>query len=274
MGKSSLATIFVPAYSGNYTQGRRGNKISKITVHHMAGVMSATQCGALWQRKGRRGSSHYGIGNDGAIGNYVDENNIAWTDSNWNSNCTSVTIETSNNATGGDWTVSDKALNSLIKLVADIAKRNNLGTLVPGKNLTWHSMYAKTTCPGNYLRSKMQYIADEANKINCGSKPTPQPTTKDRVARLQEALNQAGARLVVDNSYGPLTKSAVNKYWNSKPVIKWVQQTLNERGYGKLAIDGSRGPLTRSATKSFQKARKLVQDGNAGPISILYLATK
>ena len=49
MGKSSLATISVPAYSGNYTQGRRGNKISKITVHHMAGVMSATQCGALWQ---------------------------------------------------------------------------------------------------------------------------------------------------------------------------------------------------------------------------------
>lgn len=146
MGKSSLATISVPAYSGNYTQGRRGNKISKITVHHMAGVMSATQCGALWQRVGRRGSSHYGIGNDGAIGNYVDENNIAWTDSNWKSNCTSVTIETSNNARGGDWTVSNAALNSLIKLCADIAKRNGLGTLVPGKNLTWHSMYANTTC--------------------------------------------------------------------------------------------------------------------------------
>ena len=156
MGKSSLATISVPAYSGNYTQGRRGNKISKITVHHMAGVMSATQCGALWQRVGRRGSSHYGIGNDGAIGNYVDENNIAWTDSNWKSNCTSVTIETSNNARGGNWTVSDAALNSLIKLCADIAKRNGLGTLIPGKNLTWHSMYANTTCPGNYLRSKMQ----------------------------------------------------------------------------------------------------------------------
>ena len=146
MGKSSLATISVPAYSGNYTQGRRGNKISKITIHHCAGVISATQCGALWQRVGRRGSSHYGIGNDGAIGNYVDENNIAWTDGNWKSNCASVTIETSNNARGGDWTVSDAALNSLIKLCANIAKRNGLGTLIPGKNLTWHSMYANTTC--------------------------------------------------------------------------------------------------------------------------------
>ena len=40
---------------------------------------------------------------------------------------------------------------------------------MPGKNLTWHSMFTNTTCPGDYLRSKMQYIADEANKINCGS---------------------------------------------------------------------------------------------------------
>ena len=30
-------------------------------------------------------------------------------------------------------------------------------------------MFTSTTCPGDYLRSKMQYIADEANKINCGS---------------------------------------------------------------------------------------------------------
>jgi len=29
-------------------------------------------------------------------------------------------------------------LNVLIRLVADIAKRNNLGVLVKGKNLTWH----------------------------------------------------------------------------------------------------------------------------------------
>ena len=51
-------------------------------------------------------------------------------------------------------------------MVADIAKRRGLGTLVPGKNLTWHSMFTSTDCPGDYLRSKMQYIADEANKIN------------------------------------------------------------------------------------------------------------
>ncbi len=166
MSKSSLVEINVPAYESNYTTGRSGRSIEAITIHHMAGVLSAEQCGRIFQTVGRNGSSHYGIGNDGRIASYVDEDNTAWTNSNWDSNCKSVTIETSNSEMGGTWPVSDNALNSLIRLVADIAKRNNLGTLVPGENLTWHSMFTNTSCPGDYLRSKMQYIADEANKVN------------------------------------------------------------------------------------------------------------
>lgn len=164
MSKSSLTQIIVPADEGNYTKGRSGRSIEAITIHHMAGRLTAEQCGRIFQAKGRYGSSHYGVGYDGSIANYVDEEDTAWTNSNWDSNCKSVTIETSDN--DNSWYVNDITLNSLIKLVADIAKRNNLGTLVPGKNLTWHSMFTNTTCPGDYLRSKMQYIADEANKIN------------------------------------------------------------------------------------------------------------
>ena len=245
MGKSSFATIFVPAYSGNYTKGRRGNKISKITVHHMAGVMSATQCGALWQRKGRKGSSHYGIGNDGAIGNYVDENNIAWTDSNWKSNCTSVTIETSNNVRGGDWTVSDAALNSLIKLCADIAKRNGLGTLVPGKNLTWHSMYTSTTCPGNYLRSKMQYIADEANKINNRSVVVPVP---------------------VKNTFLPprgYFKRGDNDV-NVGKIASFMYKTF-PRYTKRAALGNLYGSNIIASIKEFQRRTGLVDDGCTGP---------
>ena len=171
MSNSSLVQVKVPAYKGNYTKGRSGRKIEAVTIHHMAGVMTAEQCGAVFQRVGREGSSHYGIGNDGKIGLYVDEANTAWTNSNWDSNCKSVTIETSNSSTGGNWPVSDKALNSLIKLVADIAKRNNLGTLVKGKNLTWHSMFVNTACPGPYLLSKIDYIIAEANKINSKVEP-------------------------------------------------------------------------------------------------------
>lgn len=166
MIKSGLATEIYPAYEGNFTYGRDGRKIEAVTIHHMAGKLSAKSCGDIFKTPGRCGSSHYGIGYNGEIACYVGEENTAWTNSNWDSNCKSVTIETSNNVNGGNWTVSDASLNSLIKLVADIAKRNNLGKLVKGKNLTWHCMFANTNCPGAYLLSKLDYIVSEANKIN------------------------------------------------------------------------------------------------------------
>ena len=175
MAVSPLATEACPAYTGNYSGPEARTNITDITVHHMAGVLSAKNCGAIFQRPGRNGSSHYGIGVDGEIAWYVDENCVAWTNSNWPSNQRSVTIETSNSATGGDWPVSDASLKSLVKLVADIAKRNGLGKLEVGKNLTKHSDFAPTDCPGPYLTSRMQYIADEANRIN-GYSPEPAPT--------------------------------------------------------------------------------------------------
>lgn len=174
MSNSALATSRYPAHPNNYTQGR-SKPISKITIHHMAGVLTAAQCGAIFQDPNRAGSSNYGVGINGDIAVYVDEANTPWTDSNWDSNCRSVTIETSDSARGGNWPVSDVTLNALIRLVADIAKRNNLGRLVKGQNLTWHSMYTNTDCPGAYLLSKMDYIASEANKINY-PEPTPAPT--------------------------------------------------------------------------------------------------
>lgn len=175
MSNSALVSVRVPAHPSNYTKGRN-TKITDITIHHMAGVLSAEQCGGIFARAGRNGSSHYGIGNGGEIGQYVNEEDTAWANSNWPSNCRSVTIETSNSATGGEWPVSDAAYNSLIKLVADIAKRNNLGALVAGQNLTWHSMFSATACPGDYLRARIEDIAKKANEINGGgSAPTPAP---------------------------------------------------------------------------------------------------
>lgn len=211
MAVSPLATESYPAYAGNYSGPEARKNITAVTVHHMAGVMSAKQCGAIFQRPGRNGSAHYGIGVNGEIAWYVDENCVAWTNSNWPSNQSSVTIETSNSSTGGDWPVSSASYKSLIKLVADIAKRNGLGKLVPGQNLTWHSMYASTSCPGPYLLARMQNIADEANKINGKSpapapKPTPAPAPStgikvgDKVV-LKNWVDYNGTRLAKTRDY-------------------------------------------------------------------------
>lgn len=164
MAFSPLACKFIPAYSGNYTKGRN-TKISEICIHYMAGNCSIETCGGIWQTPGRNGSSTYGVGSDGRIACYVDENDTAWCNSNWASNCRSVSIETANLSPTNP-TVTDAALNSLIRLVADVAKRNGMGILIKGKNVTWHSMYTSTSCPGSYLLSKMDYIVNEANKIN------------------------------------------------------------------------------------------------------------
>lgn len=145
MARSPLATVTIQANGSNYTTGRSA-KISQITIHHMAGVLSVEQCGNVFARAGRGASAHYGVGGDGRIASYVDESDTAWSDANWASNCRTVSIETANSSTGGNWPVSDAAFDSLCKLVADVAKRNGLGTLVKGQNLCWHSMFSATTC--------------------------------------------------------------------------------------------------------------------------------
>lgn len=256
MSNSSLAKEKYPAYVGNYTKGRN-TKITEICIHHMAGVLSAKQCGAIFQTKGRNGSSNYGIGVNGEIAVYVDECNTAWCNSNWASNCRSVSIETSNNKIGGNWTVSNASLNSLIKLVADIAKRNNMGTLVKGKNVTWHSMYTSTLCPGQYLLSKMDYIVSEANKLNKTS--TPAHTTnflgKRGYFRLGDIHNNISK--IADFMYRTFPaytkKSALGPLYgvNLKASITEFQRRCKAQGLYDDAIDGNCGPKTLKCLQHF-----------------------
>lgn len=178
-GRSPLAEKFIPADESNYTKDRsQYSTIKEITIHHMAGDMTIESLGGMWQNPARDGSSHYGVEHT-HIGQYVDERDIAWSDGGsdsphgWDANCRAVTIETANSGGAPDWPVADDTLATLIRLVSDIAKRNALVPLVYGKSLTWHSMYAATACPGPYLFSKLQYIVDEANKINAGSIDVP-----------------------------------------------------------------------------------------------------
>ena len=142
----------------------RVETISEITIHHCARFLTIDTY-ALWQREGRKGSSHYGV-SETSIGQYVHEDDVAWTNGNWEANCRAVTIETSNSGGAPEWPVSDTTFQTLVTLVADIARRNGLGKLVRGKNLTWHSMYAATACPGPYLSGKLQELVDKANTIN------------------------------------------------------------------------------------------------------------
>lgn len=150
-----------------YCTSPRNNTIKKITIHHMAGNLSVETCGNVFQSS--QSSANYGIGTDGRIGLYVEEKDRSWASSSPSNDHQAVTIEVAND--GGataNWHVSDKALESLINLCVDICKRNNIEKLNftgnANGNLTMHSYFAATTCPGPYLKSKFQWIAEEVNK--------------------------------------------------------------------------------------------------------------
>ena len=182
MAFTNSSLVNVTKLSPNYNK-RTQSKITKITIHHMAGNLSVEQCGSVFAKASRQASSNYGIGTDGRIALYVEEKNRAWTSgSSWNDQ-RAVTIEVANTSLCvkyKTWDISDKAYASLIKLCVDICKRNNIKSVnfTGDKNgiMTWHCMYQSTACPGPYIKKIFGQIVADINKGLNGSTPTPQPT--------------------------------------------------------------------------------------------------
>lgn len=176
MSDSSLATVHIWT---NHCTKPRNKSIKGISIHTMAGNGSVEGCGNVFKQ--REASSHYGIGSDGRIGQYVHECDRAW--------CCShkvdhevVTIEVASLQNYQEpYTCSDKAMASLINLCVDICKRNGIKKLIwkegkqycPAYTADWtvcnlvphrYTTDKGKSCPGNYLFSKYGYIADEVNK--------------------------------------------------------------------------------------------------------------
>lgn len=175
---SSLAQGAYIAHSNNYQKGRNGQKICKFTPHIMAGILTGKQCAAnIFQNPNRIASANYCIGNDGDIVCNVYEEDRAYTSSSRSNDNQAITVEVSNCEYGGDWKISDKAWNSLVKLAVDVCRRYNFRLVydgTPNGSLTRHNMFAKTSCPGNYLQSRFQELADTVNaQLDGGDTPTP-----------------------------------------------------------------------------------------------------
>ena len=237
MSNSNLVNVNVPASQTNYTNGRNGKKIEEVTLHHMAGVLTAEECGRIFQQTGRGASAHYGVGKDGKVGLYVNEKDTAWANANWDSNCRAVTIEMSNSEARGNYPVSDLVISKTIDLIVDIFKRNNLGNCIKGKNLTWHSMYSNTYCPGDYIRGKLDYIVDQVNdKLNAGTTSSGLYkvqvgafSKKENAEKLANEIKGKGIDTYIasDNGMYKVQCGAFSEVDNAKNIAK----TLNNMGY-------------------------------------------
>ena len=147
----------------------RDSAIQKITIHHMGANLTLVRLGESFSKRDRGASSNYGIDVDGNIALYVEEADRAWTSSSPENDNMAVTIEVANESTGGDWPVSDSSFESLIELCTDICLRNGIDELVytgdADGNLTIHKMFSQNTdCPGPYLESRMEEIAEMVNE--------------------------------------------------------------------------------------------------------------
>lgn len=172
---SNSALVSYRRISPNKTINRN-HAIDTITIHCMAGNLSVEACGSLFARAAKKASSNYGVGSDGRIALYVEEKDRSWCSSNAENDHRAVTIEVANDSGAPDWHVSDKAMESLVRLIADICKRNQIMELkwkadkkligqVDKQNMTVHRWFAAKACPGNYLYEKHGYIAEQVNML-------------------------------------------------------------------------------------------------------------
>ena len=104
--------------SPNHYNGRNGYAISHITLHIMVGTLTGTD--SVFQRAGGA-SAHYGIGGNGEIHQYVNENDGSWSDANYASNNSTVSIEHE----GGMASIpcTRACMDASARLCADIARR-------------------------------------------------------------------------------------------------------------------------------------------------------
>lgn len=167
---STLATY--KNISKNKT-ANRNHAIDTITIHCFVGQVTAKQGCDFFASTPKECSANYVVGFDGSIGLSVEEKDRSWCSSNRENDMRAITIEVASE-TSEPYSVTEKAYNSLIKLLIDVCKRNNIKRLlwrndksligqVDKQNMTVHRWFANKSCPGTYLFNNMGEIADAVN---------------------------------------------------------------------------------------------------------------
>lgn len=258
----------------------RNQPITKVTIHHMAGIMSVEQFGELVANPARQMSSNYCIGSDGRIGLFCPESDRSWCSSSaWNDN-RAITIEVSNCQVGEPWAISDKVYDSLIKLCVDICKRNGIKKLEftgdRNGSLTYHYMFAATACPATWIKNHTQDICNKVNAQLNNITPTKveskelytkiltsgTPIYKEIGKPMTGSINATTKYTIIEEKtvenikYGKLKSGAgwveIEKLKrkfdiNNKNDIKELQTALNNKKFNCGVADGVIGNNTTNA---------------------------
>jgi len=133
--------------------------------------------GDMFAQSSYQASCNYCIGSDGRIGLIVEEKDRSWCSSSRSNDHRAITIECASERSH-PYAVNDEVYDSLIDLLVDICKRNDIKELkwkgdkslvgqTDKQNMTVHRWFANKACPGDYLYNLHGQIAKEVNaKLN------------------------------------------------------------------------------------------------------------
>lgn len=106
--------------SPNHYSGRHGYQVTHITLHIMVGYLAGTD--STFANQSSQASAHYGIGATGEIHQYVSEANGSYSDANYASNCSTISIEHEGGMAQGA-VCTQACIDASARLCADIARR-------------------------------------------------------------------------------------------------------------------------------------------------------
>lgn len=154
--------------SPNHYNGRNGYTVTHITLHIMVGHLAGTD--SVFRNPGSQASAHYGIGADGTIHQYVSELDGSYSDANYMSNNSTVSIEHEGGLAGVPCTRA--CMDASARLCADIARRQGWTRLWHdglNGNIWLHREIPGTDhygCPDNTINGlDVDYVINKANEL-------------------------------------------------------------------------------------------------------------
>lgn len=255
-----------PAALSNQTAGRGGKAIDRICVHHTAALNNTLRY--LWADPARNGSSHFFV-SDAVIEQYVDLDDTAWCNGNFDSNQRSVTIEVN-----GDWRngyYNQGTLNNLQRLFVELRR------LFPSAYITYHkdevdrtAYPGGTACPADlkdlgYALTVWNNAWAELNPPVATPAPAPSPITYEVIPKKQIQLIR-DANLWNFNFSKWSDAKSVGSYPNGYVVSNIVAVATNSQGGKYYMTEYSYANGAIKATNGFNTAD--VKDYTQPPVVI------
>lgn len=218
--------------------GQRTHSIDRITPHCVVGQLSAERICGLFSSRLRRASCNYAIGSDGRVGLCVEERNRSWCSSSRANDQRAVTIECASDRTA-PYAMTGAVYRSLVDLCVDICRRNGKKKLLwlgnkdtalqyaPKEDemiLTVHRWFARKSCPGDWLYSRLGDLADQVTKKLGGTATVPAAEAPKNITQVAKEVlagkwgngNERKTRLAAAGYDYAAVQREVNRLWKER----------------------------------------------------------